>query len=50
MSQDKVNQLGLKPLARILSYADAEAEPVDFCIAPSLSGAKALQRAKLTLD
>jgi acetyl-CoA C-acetyltransferase len=30
--------LGLSPLARIVSYADAEVEPIDFCIAPSKAG------------
>jgi acetyl-CoA C-acetyltransferase len=37
-----MKELGLKPLARIAGYGDAEVEPVDFCIAPSLSGEKAL--------
>jgi acetyl-CoA C-acetyltransferase len=34
MSENKVKQLGLSPLARIVSYADSEVEPMDFCIAP----------------
>jgi len=34
MSEDKAKELGLKPLARIVSFADSEVEPIDFCIAP----------------
>jgi acetyl-CoA C-acetyltransferase len=34
MSEEKMNQLNIKPLARIVSYADAEVNPEDFCIAP----------------
>jgi acetyl-CoA C-acetyltransferase len=50
MSEAKVKELGLKPIAKILSYADAEVAPVDFCIAPALSGQIALKRANLTID
>ncbi|EGR34286.1 hypothetical protein IMG5_017510 [Ichthyophthirius multifiliis] len=50
MSQNKMNELKLKPLAQILSYADAEVEPVDFCIAPAKSGQKALYQANLQLS
>lgn len=49
MSEKKVAELNLKPLAKILSYGDAEVEPVDFCIAPSKSGNVALKRANLSL-
>jgi len=42
--------LNLKPLARIVSYADAEVEPIDFCIAPSKAAAKALQRAGMKMS
>lgn len=35
MSEEKVKQFNLKPLARIVSYADSEGAPVDFCIAPA---------------
>lgn len=38
MSERKIQELNIKPLAKVLSYADAEVEPVDFCIAPSFSG------------
>lgn len=49
MSERKVAELNLKPLAKILSYGDAEVEPVDFCIAPSYSGNIALKRASLNI-
>ncbi len=42
MSAERVSELKLKPLAKITSFADAEVEPVDFCVAPSVSGEKAL--------
>jgi acetyl-CoA C-acetyltransferase len=45
MSVDKMKELGMAPLARIVSYGDAEVEPVDFCIAPAKSGEVALKRA-----
>lgn len=41
-SEDKIKELNLKPLARIVSYADAEVDPIDFCIAPSKACTKAL--------
>jgi acetyl-CoA C-acetyltransferase len=44
-----MKKLGLKPLARIVSYADAEIEPVDFAIAPHYSTKKALARAGLSI-
>lgn len=34
-SEQAVKNFNLTPLARIVSYADAEVEPIDFCIAPS---------------
>lgn len=45
-SEDAITKYRLKPLARIVSYADAEVDPIDFCIAPAKAAAKALQRAK----
>ena len=44
MSEEKVKELGVKPLARIVSYADSEVEPIDFCVAPAKSSQKALER------
>ena len=50
MSAAKAAQLGLKPLARILAYADAEQEPKWFTTAPTKAVPLALQRAGLTTD
>lgn len=44
MSADKAKELGLKPLARILSYADAQQAPEWFTTAPSKAIPLALQR------
>jgi len=49
MSEEKVKELNLSPLAKIISYADAEVEPIDFCIAPAKSSKIALDRAGMTL-
>ncbi|KAF5370050.1 hypothetical protein D9758_001126 [Tetrapyrgos nigripes] len=43
-------ELGLTPLAKVISYADAGVEPIDFPIAPTVAMPKALERAKLTVD
>ncbi|AMP97353.1 Acetyl-CoA acetyltransferase [Pedobacter cryoconitis] len=45
MSADKAKELGLKPMARILSYADAQQAPEWFTTAPSKAIPLALQRA-----
>jgi acetyl-CoA C-acetyltransferase len=45
MAEEHASKLGLKPLGRILSYGDAEVEPIDFCIAPAKACQIALQRA-----
>lgn len=45
MHKDRAAELGVKPLARILSIADAECNPKLFTIAPSLAIPKALERA-----
>ncbi|KAI7831948.1 thiolase, partial [Kickxella alabastrina] len=37
MAADRASELGVKPLARIVSYADAATLPIDFPIAPSLA-------------
>ncbi|UHG92333.1 acetyl-CoA C-acyltransferase [Spirosoma oryzicola] len=47
MSRQKADELGLKPLARILAYADAEQEPQWFTTAPTKAVPLALQRAGL---
>ena len=43
MSEEKVKQYNLKPLARVIHFADTETEPIDFCIAPSHSINKLLK-------
>ena len=48
MSGEKMNALGLTPLAKITSYADAEHDPKWFTTAPSLALPKALSKANLT--
>jgi len=50
MSRRKADELGLKPLARILAYADAEQEPQWFTTAPAKAVPLALERAGLTAD
>lgn len=47
-SEDKVMELGLNPLARILGFADAAQEPEWFTLAPTLAAPKALHNAGLT--
>ncbi|KAJ1674682.1 Acetyl-CoA acetyltransferase A, mitochondrial [Spiromyces aspiralis] len=49
ISLDRANELGVKPLARIVSYADAATKPIDFPIAPALAVPIALERANLAL-
>jgi acetyl-CoA C-acetyltransferase len=48
MSGEKMNELGLKPIAKITSFADAEQDPKWFTTAPSLALPKALRKANLT--
>ena len=50
MSKEKAEQLGIKPLARIISYADAQQAPEWFTTSPSKAIPIALQRAGLTTD
>ena len=50
MSADKAKKLGLNPLAKIRSYADAATEPKWFTTAPSKALPKALEKANLSLD
>ncbi|KAJ7283729.1 Thiolase, N-terminal domain-containing protein [Mycena rebaudengoi] len=50
MSAEKAKELGLTPLAKIISYADAGVEPIDFPIAPTVALPKALEKANLTVD
>jgi len=50
MSGEKAQKLGLKPMARVVSYAWAALEPEYFGYGPVPATQKALQRAKLTLQ
>jgi acetyl-CoA C-acetyltransferase len=50
MSKEKAEELGLKPIAKIISYADAEQEPKWFTTTPSLAVPKAIERAGLQPD
>lgn len=50
MSKEKANELGLKPLATIKSYADAAQEPEWFTTAPAKALPKALAKANLELS
>lgn len=50
MSLDKANELGLKPIARFVSYATAGCLPEEMGIGPVYAIPKALMMAGLTLD
>jgi acetyl-CoA C-acetyltransferase len=50
MSREKANELGLKPIAIIKSYADAAQEPKWFTTAPAKALPKALAKANLELS
>lgn len=50
MSREKAEELGLKPIARILSYADAEQAPEWFTTTPALAVPKAVSKAGLTMS
>jgi acetyl-CoA C-acetyltransferase len=50
MSEEKAKELNLKPLATIVSFADAAHEPEWFTTAPAKALPKALSKANLSLD
>ncbi len=50
MSREKADELGLKPIAKILSFADAEQAPEWFTTTPSLAVPKAVEKAGLTME
>lgn len=50
MSAEKAAELNIKPIAKILSYADAAHEPKWFTTAPAKALPKALAKANITLD
>ncbi|KAL6702011.1 Thiolase, N-terminal domain-containing protein [Trichoderma pleuroticola] len=48
VSEAKLKELGLKPIAKILGWGDAEREPERFTIAPAAAIPKAIKHAGLT--
>lgn len=50
VSKEKMEELGLKPLAKIVSYADAAHEPENFTTAPSKALPIALKKAGLEIS
>ncbi|MHA4807737.1 acetyl-CoA C-acyltransferase [Flavitalea flava] len=50
MSKEKADALGLKPIGRIVSYADAEQEPQWFTTTPAIAVPKAIAKAGLTME
>ena len=50
MSAEKAKELGLKPIAKILSYADAEQAPEWFTTTPSIAVPKAVVKAGLKME
>ena len=50
MSKEKMEALGLKPLAKLVSYADAAQQPERFTTAPAKALPVALKKAGLTAD
>lgn len=49
MSKEKMESLGLKPIAKIISYADAEQAPEWFTTTPSLALPKAVAKAGIKM-
>ncbi len=50
MSKEKADELGLKPLCKIVSYASAGVDPSVMGLGPIPSSRKALERANLTVN
>ncbi|MEI8052548.1 MAG: acetyl-CoA C-acyltransferase [Bacteroidota bacterium] len=50
MSKEKADELGIKPIAKIRSFADAEQAPEWFTTSPSLAIPKAIEKAGLKAD
>ena len=50
MSKEKADELGLKPIAKILSWADAEQAPEWITTTPSLAVPKAVEKAGLKME
>ncbi|MFO0414749.1 MAG: acetyl-CoA C-acyltransferase [Bacteroidota bacterium] len=50
MSKEKAEELGLKPIAKVIGYADAEQAPEWFTTTPSLAVPKAVAKAGLKME
>jgi acetyl-CoA C-acetyltransferase len=50
ISKEKANELGIKPIAKIVSYADAEQAPEKFTTTPSIAVPKAVKKAGLKMS
>jgi acetyl-CoA C-acetyltransferase len=50
MSKEKAEELGLKPLAKIVSYADAEQAPEWFTTTPAIAIPRAVEKAGLQMS
>jgi len=50
MSAERARELGVKPLAKILSFADTGVDPIDFPEAPTLAIPRALKDANLSIN
>src|SRR5262249_42878284 len=50
MSREKTEELGIKPIAKILSYADAEQAPEKFTTTPSIAVPVAVKKAGLKMS
>ena len=50
ISKEKADELGLKPIAKIRSYADAEQAPEWFTTTPSVAVPKAVEKAGLKME
>jgi len=50
MSAEKAKELNLTPLAKVVSWADAGVDPIDFPEAPTVALPEALRKANLTVD
>jgi len=50
MSEEAVKRNNVKPMARIVSFADCEVDPMDFNISPAKAAQLVLKRAKLDIN
>lgn len=50
MSKEKAEELGLKPIAKVVSYADAEQAPEWFTTTPAIAVPKAVAKAGLQME